>query len=42
VRNGFKGTKEINTVTYDPKLITPQQMIDALKASGTYLGTAGE
>jgi hypothetical protein len=41
VKNGFKGSKEINTVTYDPQVITPQQMVEALKAAGTYLGTAG-
>jgi copper chaperone CopZ len=38
---GFKGFKEINTVTYDAGLITPNEMVDALKAAGTYLGTAG-
>ena len=40
VKNGFKGTREINTVTYDPAVITSETMVEALKAAGTYLGTA--
>ena len=39
---GFKGFKEINTVTYDMDLITPSEMAAALKAAGTYLGPAEE
>lgn len=39
---GFKGFKEINTVTYDAGLISPEKMVAALKAAGTYLGTAEE
>jgi len=37
---GFKGFKEINTVVYDAGLITPDEMVEALKTAGTYLGTA--
>ena len=37
---GFKGFREINTVTYDPGRITVAAMVAALKAAGTYAGTA--
>jgi hypothetical protein len=37
---GFKGFKEINTVTYDASLITTLEMVAALKMAGTYLGIA--
>jgi len=40
VTKGFRGFREINTVLYDPGLIRPKQMEAALKAAGTYLGTA--
>ena len=40
VTKGFKGFREINKVLYDPARIQPQQMEAALKAAGTYLGTA--
>ena len=40
VRNGFRGFREINTVIYDPSAITPDEMVSALKAAGTYLGLA--
>ena len=42
VKNGFQGSREINTVTYDPAMITPERMVEALKKAGTYIGTAGE
>jgi hypothetical protein len=40
VRNGFRGFREINTVIYDPRVIAPDEMVSALKAAGTYRGTA--
>jgi hypothetical protein len=39
VTRGFRGSREINTVTYDPEAIHPEQMVAALKDAGTYLGT---
>jgi hypothetical protein len=39
VENGFLGSKEINTVFYDPSLITVEAMEEALKKAGTYRGT---
>ena len=39
VENGFLGSKEINTVFYDPALITIKEMEEALKEAGTYQGT---
>ena len=39
VEKGFRGFKEINTVHYDPDLITIEKMKDALKAADTYGGT---
>ena len=41
VTRGFRDFKEINTVTYDPAVISPERMVAALKRAGTYLGTAG-
>jgi len=41
VEKGFRGSEEINTVYYDPDLITTEKMQDALKAAGTYVGTLG-
>jgi len=40
VTKGFKNFKEINTVFYDPKQITIEDMVKALKAAGTYRGIA--
>jgi hypothetical protein len=40
VERGFRGLREINTVTYDPALIAPEDMIRALKAADTYAGQA--
>jgi hypothetical protein len=42
VTSGFQGFREINTVTYDPRLISTQAMVAALKSAGTYLGQAGD
>ena len=39
VENGFRRFKEINTVWYDPSVITIKEMEAALKNAGTYLGT---
>jgi hypothetical protein len=39
VERGFRKSKEINTVYYDPSLITIEEMEMALKKTGTYLGT---
>ena len=41
VEKGFRGFKEINTVHYDPDLITIEKMQDTLKAADTYVGTLG-
>ena len=41
VEKGFQGVKEINTVYYDPDLISIEKMQDALKEAGTYVGTLG-
>jgi hypothetical protein len=41
VEKGFQGVKEINTVYYDPDLITIEKMQDALEEPGTYVGTLG-
>jgi hypothetical protein len=40
VTRGFRGFREINTVTYDPSIITPAEMVSALKAADTYRGIA--
>ncbi len=40
VTNGFRMLREVNRVTYDANLITPDEMISALKAAGTYQGLA--
>lgn len=42
VRNGFRGSREINTVIYDRTIISPEQMVSALKKAGTYLGSVEE
>jgi len=39
VEKGFRNSKEINTVYYDPNVITIEEMEMALKKAGTYLGT---
>jgi hypothetical protein len=40
VESGLKGFREINTVLYDPSLISPDKMINALKTAGTFQGVA--
>ncbi len=40
VTRGFRGLREINAVTYDPEIIAPDRMVEALKSAGTYSGTA--
>jgi len=40
VENGFRGFREINTVTFDPSLVTVGEMAAALREAGTYRGTA--
>jgi len=40
VKRGFRGSREINTVIYDPSIITTDEMVSALKGAGTYLGIA--
>ena len=40
VERGFRWLREINTVYYDPELITVQEMEKVLKKAGTYAGTA--
>ncbi|MEE4263280.1 MAG: hypothetical protein V2I56_11355 [Desulfobacteraceae bacterium] len=39
VTRGWHSGREINTVTFDPAVITPEEMVAALKAAGTYTGT---
>ena len=40
VTKGFRSFKEINTVYYDPAVITIEEMEAALKKARTYRGTA--
>ena len=40
VLNGWRGFREINTVLYDPDLITVEKMVEILKKTGIYRGTA--
>jgi copper chaperone CopZ len=40
VTSGFRSFREINTVTYDPEVITPEKMIEALKRAETFIGVA--
>ena len=40
VEKDFRGLKEINTVHYDASFVTLAEMEAALKAAGTYRGTA--
>jgi hypothetical protein len=39
VDKGFRNFKEINTVHYNPKVITVEEMETALKKAGTYVKT---
>jgi len=39
VEKGFRHLKEINTVYYDPAIITIEEMEEALKKVATYRGT---
>jgi hypothetical protein len=39
VEKGFHNSKEINTVYYDPNVITIEEMEMALKKAGTYVET---
>jgi len=41
VEKGFRGMREINTVSFDPAEITVKEMVGALMRAGTYRGTAG-
>jgi hypothetical protein len=38
VTRGWHNFREINTVVYDPDVITPEAMVAALKHAGTYWG----
>jgi len=38
VSSGFSGFREINTVTYDPKVITTDKMVEVLEKAGTFRG----
>jgi hypothetical protein len=40
IEKGFLNAKEINTVYYESSKITIEEMENALKKAGTYLGTA--
>ena len=40
VAKGFRGGREVNTVTFDPTEITVEKLVEALKQAGTYRGTA--
>lgn len=42
VTKGFKGFREINTVTYDDDAVTIDEMTTALKKAGTYRGMVKE
>jgi copper chaperone CopZ len=42
VKRGFRGFREINTVIYDPSIITTAEMVSALKAAGIYRGQLEE
>ncbi|MCG6918860.1 MAG: hypothetical protein LJE89_15105 [Deltaproteobacteria bacterium] len=42
VKKGFRGFREINTVIYDPRIITIDAMVSALKRARTYGGLAQE
>jgi hypothetical protein len=38
IEKGFHNFKEINTVYYEASIITIEEMEDALRKAGTYLG----
>jgi hypothetical protein len=38
LKKGFHNFKEINTVYYEASIITIEEMEDALRKAGTYLG----
>jgi hypothetical protein len=40
VEKGFRWLREINTVYYDPAVVTVEEMENALKKARTYRGTA--
>lgn len=40
VTSGFRGSREINTVVYDPNVISVEEMAAALEKAGTYYGIA--
>lgn len=40
IEKGFRGFREINTVTFDPSVVTVDEMIEALRQAGTYRGRA--
>jgi hypothetical protein len=42
VKRGFRGFREINTVIYDSSMITPDDMVSALKKADAYRGVAEE
>ncbi len=42
VERGFRNFREINTVYFDPKVITIEEMEKALKSAGTYKATIRE
>ena len=42
VEKGFHHFKEINTVYFDPRLITAEEMQKALEKAGTFLGRVDE
>lgn len=42
VTSGFKGLKEINTVSYDASRVTADEMVEALKAADTFIGKVKE
>ncbi|MBW1780057.1 MAG: hypothetical protein JRL30_04905 [Deltaproteobacteria bacterium] len=39
ITKGFLGSREINTVHYDPAEISIERMEEALKQAGTYMAT---
>ena len=39
VTSGFSGYREINTVVFDPRVISRERLEAALKAADTYIGT---
>jgi copper chaperone CopZ len=42
VDRGFRFFREINTVYYDPNVVTVEEMEKALKSAGTYVETIKE